>query len=76
MAHRIDNHPIKDKFAGVSFSFYTEDEIKKLSVQQIMDPVAFNHLNNPNPGGLHDKKLGVSPFDHKSQCPTCGMSVN
>jgi len=41
-----------------------------------MDPVAFDQLNNPTKNGLHDKKLGVSPFDHKSSCPTCGMTVN
>jgi DNA-directed RNA polymerase I subunit RPA1 len=62
--------------AGVSFSFYTYEEVKKLSVQQILEPVAFDQLNNPVKQGLHDKKLGVSPFDHKSKCPTCGMTVN
>ena len=76
MTGRFDEHPIKDKIAGVSFSFYTAEEIKKLSVQQIVDPVAFDHLNNPTKQGLHDKHLGVSPFDHKSTCPTCGMTVN
>lgn len=76
MAHRIDDKPIQDRFAGVTFAFFSDEEIKQLSVQQIMDPVPFNHLNNANPKGLHDKKLGVSPFDHNSACPTCGMKVN
>lgn len=76
MSHRLDNQPIQDRLAGVSFGFYTNDEVKKLSVCKIVDPVAFDHLNNPTKQGLHDKKLGVSPFDHKSSCPTCGMTVN
>lgn len=76
MTGRIDDQPIQDRIAGVSFSFYSAEEVKKLSVQQIVEPVAFDHLNNPVKQGLHDKKLGVSPFDHKSACPTCGMTVN
>lgn len=76
MTNRLEEQPISDRLAGVSFGFYTDDEVKKLSVQQIVDPVAFDHLNNPTKKGLHDKKLGVSPFDHKSACPTCGMTVN
>jgi DNA-directed RNA polymerase beta' subunit len=76
MTGRVDDHPIQDRLAGVSFSFYTSEEARKLSVQQIVDPVAFDHLNNPTKKGLHDKKLGVSPFDHKSSCPTCGLTVN
>ena len=76
MTGRVDDYPIQDRIAGVSFSFYTDQEAKKLSVQQIIDPVAFDHLNNPTKQGLHDKKMGVSPFDHKSACTTCGMTVN
>jgi DNA-directed RNA polymerase beta' subunit len=76
MTSRFDEQPISDRLAGVSFGFYTDEEVKKLSVQKIVDPVAFDHLNNPTKQGLHDKKLGVSPFDHKSACPTCGMTVN
>jgi len=63
MTGRFDEHPIKDRFAGVSFSFYTDEEIEKLSVKEIIDPVAFDHLNNPTKAGLHDAHLGVSPFD-------------
>ena len=42
---------------------------------RVADTVAFDHLNNPTPKGLHSPFLGVSPFDHKSVCPTCGMKV-
>ena len=70
-----DEHAVKDRFAGVSFQFYTDEEIERLSVREIVDPVAFDHMNNPTKQGLHDKALGVSPFDHKSTCPTCGMTM-
>lgn len=74
--NRIDDeHAVKDRFAGVAFQFYTDEEIEKLSVREIVDPVAFDHMNNPTKQGLHDKVLGVSPFDHKSTCPTCGMTM-
>jgi DNA-directed RNA polymerase I subunit RPA1 len=48
MTNRLDEQPISDRLAGVSFGFYTDEEVKKLSVLQIVDPVAFDHLNNPN----------------------------
>ena len=44
-------------------------------MREIIDPLAFDHMNNPTKQGLHDKALGVSPFDHKGICPTCGMTV-
>ena len=28
----FDEHPVKDRFAGVAFAFYTDEEIEKLSV--------------------------------------------
>ena len=45
-----------------------------MSVKKIANPVAFDHMNNPTAGGLHDKALGVSPFDNLSNCETCGLS--
>jgi DNA-directed RNA polymerase I subunit RPA1 len=30
-------------------------------------------MNAPTAGGLHDKALGVSPFDNLSTCETCGL---
>ena len=73
---RIDSKPIKDRFESVSFNFYTDKEIERLSVKNILNPTTFDHLDNPAPQGLHDKHLGVSPFDRGSQCPTCGQTSN
>ena len=72
---KADEEAVKDRFAGVAFQFYTDEEIEALSVKEIVDPVAFDHMNNPTKQGLHAKDLGVSPFDHKSICPTCGMTM-
>ncbi len=64
---KLDDELIKDRFTATSFSFYTDSEIEKLSVKQILNPTAFDHLGNPTSGGIYDKTLGVSPFDHRSQ---------
>jgi DNA-directed RNA polymerase I subunit RPA1 len=63
---KIDNELIKDRFAATSFSFFTEKEIESISVKNIMNPVAFDHLGNPNNHGIYDKAMGVSPFDHRA----------
>jgi DNA-directed RNA polymerase I subunit RPA1 len=60
----------------VSFHFLTDLEIEKLSVVEISNPQTFDHLDNPNPHGLHDKRMGVSPFDRHGVCPTCGLTAN
>lgn len=36
--------------------------------------MAFDNLKNPYPGGLYDKKMGVSPHDWLSICPTCSQA--
>ena len=64
---RLDDELIKDRFVATSFSFYTDEEIERLSVKQILNLTAFDHLGNPTSGGIYDKAMGVSPFDHRSQ---------
>ena len=39
-------------------SLYTADEIKKLSVKEIYNPVSLDLLYNPNRGSLYDPELG------------------
>jgi len=55
----------------VSFSFYTTEEIRRLSVKQITNPVLLDTLNHPNKGGLYDPALG--PMDRNSLCATCSL---
>lgn len=73
---KIDTNLIKDRLAGVSFQFLTDEEIQKLSVVEVRNPQTFDHLDNANAEGLHDKRMGVSPFDSGAMCPTCGLTSN
>lgn len=36
--------------------------------------MAFDSLKNPYPGGLYDKRMGVSPHDKLNICQTCGQA--
>jgi len=54
---------ISDVITGVSFSFYTPEDVRKLSVKQITNPVTYDELQNPVEGGLYDLALG--PVDRK-----------
>ncbi|KAI6660779.1 DNA-directed RNA polymerase I subunit RPA1 [Oopsacas minuta] len=58
----------------VSLSFYSDEEIKKLSVQKIYNPVIFDSLLYPLPGGAHDSALG--PMDNNESCVTCGLRAS
>jgi hypothetical protein len=38
---------VQRRLEGVVFSFYTKDEIRKLSVVEVSNPVAIDKLNKP-----------------------------
>ncbi|KAJ3120698.1 hypothetical protein HK100_012689 [Physocladia obscura] len=63
---------VNRQVTGVSFAFYTSDEIRKLSVKQITNPVLLDAQNHPSIGGLYDAALG--PFSFKDSCATCHQS--
>ncbi|KAJ3025212.1 UNVERIFIED_CONTAM: hypothetical protein HDU68_007368 [Siphonaria sp. JEL0065] len=63
---------VNRQVTGVSFSFYSPDEIRKLSVKQITNPVLLDAHNHPNAGGLYDAALG--PFAFQDSCSTCHQS--
>jgi DNA-directed RNA polymerase I subunit RPA1 len=52
--------PVGTEVDYVSFSFYEPNEIRKISVKQIVNPVLFDALGHPTKGGLYDPSLG--PF--------------
>lgn len=58
--------------SAVFFSFYTHDELRKVSVKQISNPQIFDALGHPEKGGLYDPALG--PFEKGDNCTTCGLS--
>ncbi|PFH51377.1 hypothetical protein AMATHDRAFT_74938 [Amanita thiersii Skay4041] len=66
------SHSIPSTVTAVSFSFLTSEEIRRISVKQIVNSVLLDELNQPNIGGLYDPALG--PSDTKDICTTCHLS--
>ena len=50
--------PIPSTVKSVSFSVLTTEDIRRISVKQITNPVLLDGLNRPNLGGLYDPALG------------------
>lgn len=46
------SHPsrISKRLNGVVFGYYHPEEIRKLSVKEINNPIAFDHINRPKKG--------------------------
>ena len=59
---------------AIQYSFYTADELRKLSVVQVTSSEQRDALNRPLPGGLYDSKMG--PTDHYESCATCGLDYS
>jgi DNA-directed RNA polymerase I subunit RPA1 len=45
--------------SALSFSIFTQDEIKSLSEVKVTTPLSFNALGHPLKGGLYDPALGA-----------------
>jgi DNA-directed RNA polymerase I subunit RPA1 len=58
--------------ARVGFSFYTPDEIKKISVKRITAPHVYDNLDQPFPNGLNDPAFGV--MEKFETCQTCSLN--
>lgn len=46
--------------SSISFSFLSTEDIRRISVKQLLNPVLLDDLNRPNVGGLYDPALGPS----------------
>ena len=53
------SQPIASSIGSVDFGLLSSEEIRKLSVKQIQNPVTFDSLLHPTPGGLYDSALGA-----------------
>lgn len=51
--------PVSAQLDRVDFSLLGKKEIKAISVKKIVNPVTFDTLEHPVPGGLHDLALGA-----------------
>ncbi|KAK7060450.1 hypothetical protein VNI00_001215 [Paramarasmius palmivorus] len=63
------SHSLPSSITSVSFSFLTAEEIRRISVKQIINPVLLDALNRPTVGGLYDPALG--PSDRSDIYFTC-----
>ncbi|KAJ2849957.1 hypothetical protein IWW36_002266 [Coemansia brasiliensis] len=64
--------PVNSRINGVSFTFCEPDEVRKMSVKQVVNPVLLDSLGNPTTGGLYDPAMG--PFTRNHLCGTCSLS--
>ncbi|KAF0467412.1 beta and beta-prime subunits of DNA dependent RNA-polymerase [Gigaspora margarita] len=64
-------HPLGVEINSATFSCYSSNEIKKLSVKEIVNPVIFDSLGLPTEGGLYDPALG--PVTRNAVCGTCNL---
>lgn len=53
---------------GASFGFFTTEEIRRLSVKRIDNPISLSRLSTPIEGGLYDPAMG--PLDRDSKYVT------
>jgi DNA-directed RNA polymerase beta' subunit len=53
-------HSIPSTVSSISFSSLSSQDIRRISVKQIVNPVLLDDLNRPNVGGLYDPALGPS----------------
>jgi len=51
-------NPLPSTVTSISFSFLTSEDVRRISVKQIINPVLLDDLNRPNIGGLYDPALG------------------
>ncbi|KAL4151688.1 hypothetical protein PRNP1_008630 [Phytophthora ramorum] len=69
MDSATDQTILRHEVAEVAFGFYSDAEIRDLSVKQLTSRLSFDSLNNPVMGGLYDPAMG--PVDFNMICPTC-----
>nr|CAA32887.1 unnamed protein product [Schizosaccharomyces pombe] len=64
--------PVSSEIKSVKFGIYDVDDVEKISVKQIVNPVLLDNLNHPTNGGLYDLALG--PYLKNSVCATCHLA--
>lgn len=60
------SHSIPATVCSISFSFLSSENVRRISVKQIVNHVLLDDLNRPNIGGLYDPALG--PSDKQDMC--------
>ncbi|KAJ7094564.1 hypothetical protein B0H15DRAFT_830038 [Mycena belliarum] len=65
-------HSLPSTVSGISFSFLTGEDVRRISVKQIVNVNLLDDLNRPNIGGLYDPALG--PTERDDICATCRLT--
>ncbi|BGP30582.1 hypothetical protein JCM10296v2_002337 [Rhodotorula toruloides] len=65
-------NPVASQVTSLSFSYLHAPDIRRMSVKQVVNPVLFDNLNNPNAGGLYDPAFG--PLGKGDICSTCHLT--
>ncbi|EJU02622.1 subunit of DNA dependent RNA-polymerase [Dacryopinax primogenitus] len=65
-------HPLPSTVASLSFSFLSTDDVRRISVKQLTNPILLDDLNRPTIGGLYDPALG--PSGKNDICATCRLT--
>jgi len=58
MSLALKDVPVAHQVKGLFFTFYSPDEIRKLSVKKLTQPVTFDTLGIAQKNGLYDPSLG------------------
>ena len=66
-------HSIPATVGSISFSFLSTEDVRRISVKQIVNPNLLDELNRPNVGGLYDPALG--PSDKQDMYVLCPSDV-
>ncbi|KZS97882.1 beta and beta-prime subunits of DNA dependent RNA-polymerase [Sistotremastrum niveocremeum HHB9708] len=66
------SHSVPATVQSLSFSFLSAEDLRRISVKQIVNPILLDDLNRPNAGGLYDPALG--PTEKHDLCATCGLN--
>ncbi|KAL9101677.1 MAG: hypothetical protein Q9163_003098 [Psora crenata] len=66
------SQPTNSCIGSVDFGFLSSEEIKGLSVKRILNPLTFDTLLHPLPGGLYDSALGAWA---DNPCSTCHLNT-
>lgn len=56
---------------SVKFSFFSDEDVRKISVKKITKDQYLDGMGRPEPGGLYDPHLG--PLEETVPCKTCGQ---
>ncbi|OVA12173.1 RNA polymerase [Macleaya cordata] len=69
MAHTTEG--ATEVVEAVHFSILTTEEVRKQSVKKVTNPILFDSLDRPSPGGLYDPAMG--PLEDGGLCTSCGQ---